>query len=486
MLLQAAVRSFTLAGSVLLLSSCGHRLDMAAVVLAQADEVMGVSTVKTLRYSGSGTGATFGQAYQPGMAWPKLTYTSFSRVLDYDNGALREDFACIRAEPTGGGALPLMGTGEQRSTGLLHGLHAWNIVGSSPVASPIAVDARIHDLWTSPHGVVKAALKHNRATALPDGTRWVISFTERGRYSAKAWIGPDGLVERVDTLQPNPVLGDMQTVTFYTDYRDFGGVKFPARIRQVQGGFPVLDLVVNQVQVNQPAGIVVPPAVEAATERVTADKVAEGVWMIGGGSHNSVLVEMKDHLIMVESPQFDGRALAVLSEVRRLVPDKPLRYVINSHHHFDHAGGLRTAAAAGATLVTSEQARPWFERVLSNPNSIRPDALARSGRKVMVTGVSGQHTLTDGSRTVEVFMITDSIHAQGFLMAWLPRERLLIEADAYTPDAPGTAPPAQPNANNVNLLANIERLKLPVDRIVPLHGRVVPLAELYAAVGRKP
>ena len=176
----------------------------------------------------------------------------------------------------------------------------------------------------------------------------------------------------------------------------------------------------------------------------------------------------------------------MLAEVRRLAPGKELRYVINSHHHFDHAGGLRAAAAAGATLVTSEQARPWFERVLANPNRISPDGLARSTRKAVVTGVNGQRTFTDGVRPVDVFMIEESAHAQGFMMVHLPRERLLIQADAYTPGAPGAPAPAVPNANHVNLVQNIERLNLEVGRILPLHGRMVPLSELLMAVGRKP
>jgi glyoxylase-like metal-dependent hydrolase (beta-lactamase superfamily II) len=146
---------------------------------------------------------------------------------------------------------------------------------------------------------------------------------------------------------------------------------------------------------------------------------------------------------------------------------------------------LRTAAAEGATLVTSEQARLWFEQVLANPNSISPDALAKSGRKPQLTGVNGQRSFSDGARTVDVYMIEDSVHARGFMMVWLPKERLLIEADAFTPGPPNAPPPAQPNANQVNLVSNMERLKLNPERILPLHGRMAPASELYTAVGRR-
>src|SRR6185369_5753936 len=164
--------------------------------------------------------------------------------------------------------------------------------------------------------------------------------------------------------------------------------------------------------------------VTSFVERVVSEKAADGVWFLSGGSHNSALIEMADHLILVESPLYDGRAQAVMAEARKLAPGKPIRYVVNSHHHFDHSGGLRTAAAEGASLV----------------------------------GVNGRRTFSDGSRTVEILMVENSVHAQGFMMVWLPRERILVEADAYTPGPPGTPAPAQPNANNVNLAQNIERL----------------------------
>jgi glyoxylase-like metal-dependent hydrolase (beta-lactamase superfamily II) len=214
------------------------------------------------------------------------------------------------------------------------------------------------------------------------------------------------------------------------------------------------------------------------------EKVADGVWFLSGGSHNSVAIEMKDHMVVVETPLYDGRSLPVLAEARKLGQGKPVRYVVNSHHHFDHSGGLRTAVAEGATLVTSELARPYFEQTLANPNRISPDAMERSGRKATIAGVEGKRSFTDGERVVEVHYIDGSVHAQGFMMVYLPREKILVQADAYTPGAPNSPPPAVPNALQVNLVQNIERLGMQVDRILPLHGRMAPMTELLAQIGR--
>jgi glyoxylase-like metal-dependent hydrolase (beta-lactamase superfamily II) len=475
----------SLAATVLLAGCAATPADPQAV-LRQAEQATGAAQVRTLRFSAAGTGSMFGQAFAPGTAWPRLNYSTLSRLYDYENGAMRQELARSRAEPNGGGAIPLMGQGEQRQVALVRGQHAWTMAGPAPAAAPVALDNLLHDLWTSPHGVLKAARRLN-AVAAANGGRMALAFTEPGRYQATAFLGADGLVERVESVQPNPVMGDVRTVTYYGEWRDIGGgIRFPGRIRQEMGGTEVLDLRVTEAQANLPAaGLEVPALVTAFAERAVAERAADGVWFIAGGSHNSVAIEMADHVILVEAPLYDGRTQAVLAEVRRVVPGKPIRFAINSHHHFDHAGGLRAAAAEGITLVTSEQARPWFERVLAHPNSVKPDVLQRSGRRASVTGVDGRRSFTDGTRTVEVHMIEGGPHAQGFMMVWLPRERLLVQADAFTPGAPGSPPPATPNANHVSLVQSIERLRLNVDRILPLHGRMVPLSELLAAVGRR-
>jgi glyoxylase-like metal-dependent hydrolase (beta-lactamase superfamily II) len=470
------------------LAACASAPADPATVLRQAEQAMGGANLKTLRFTATGTGATFGQAWQPGMAWPRLNYSMLTRTVDYDNAALREDFARSRGEPTGGGATPLMGQGEAKATGFVRGDLAWGPAPNGGSPAPVALEQRVHDLWTTPHGVIKAAQRYpstvtSRSEAGKDYQ--AVTFGVPGRFAATALIGRDGLIERVDATVPNPVLGDTPVTTWYSDWREVGGIRFPMRIRQAQGGFEVFNLNVTEVQPNAPADIAVPDNVRNAGERVAVEKVADGVWFLAGGSHNSVAIEMADHLIVVESPLYDGRAAAVLAEARKLAPGKPVRTVINSHHHFDHAGGLRAAAAEGATLVTSAMAKPWFEAVFANPNRIAPDLLARSGRTPSIVGVSGKTVFSDALRTVEVHEMQGSVHAQGFLLVWLPRERLVIEADAFTPGPPNSPPPAVPNDNNVNLVANIERLQLPVDRILPLHSRIATMTELLAAVGRK-
>jgi glyoxylase-like metal-dependent hydrolase (beta-lactamase superfamily II) len=276
----------------------------------------------------------------------------------------------------------------------------------------------------------------------------------------------------------------MLTETTYTEYKDFGGVQFPTKIMQKQGGFPSLDLAISEVKPQVPVDIQVPDNVRQAAVQVKTEKVTDGVWYLTGGTHHSVLIEMQDHLVVVEGPQNDARATAVIAEVKRLVPNKPIKYVVNSHHHFDHAGGLGPFVAEGVTVITHDINKTFFEQSLAAPRTVQPDKLAQSGKKATVEGVADKRVLTDGTRTVELYHIQGNAHNDGLLMVYLPKEKLLIEGDAYTPVAPNAPQPAQPNPFSVNLYENIERLKLAVEQILPVHGRIVPLAELQKAIGK--
>jgi glyoxylase-like metal-dependent hydrolase (beta-lactamase superfamily II) len=216
---------------------------------------------------------------------------------------------------------------------------------------------------------------------------------------------------------------------------------------------------------------------------VNVDKAADGVWLIHGGSHHSVAVEMRDHVVMIEAPQGDGRTNAALDAIRKTVPGKPIRYVVTTHHHFDHSGGLRAAAAADAILVVPEASKAFYEQAYAAPRTLGPDSLARSGKQARFETYRDKHVLSDGSRSVEVHALKDNIHAEGFVVGYLPTEKILIVADAFSPRAPVTQTPANINPATRNLWENVTRLKLDVQTVLPIHGRAVKVDELRLEAG---
>ena len=453
--------------------------------LERAAAALGAGTLKSIQVTASGVNYQVGQNAAPTSPWPKFNVKSFTRSVNYETASLRDELVRTQGEdpPRGGGGQPVRG--EQRQHFALSGDHAWNVTGDVATPAPIALADRQFQLWSTPHGVVKAALAGN-----PTVAGRTIAFGAPGRYTLRATLDERGLVEKVEGLVANAVLGDIPVVVTYADYRDYGGVKFPTRIRQTAGGFPSLDVTVTDVQPNAAVSVAVPDPVRQAVaatyySTVATQMVADGVWYLTGGSHHSVVIEMKDHVIVVEAPLNDQRALAVLAETRKLVPGKPIRYVVNSHHHFDHSGGLRAFIAEGIAIVTHELNRPFYERAFASPATVSPDHLAKSGgRPARFESVADKRVMSDGARTVELHHIAGNGHHDGLLMVYLPKEKLLSQADAFNPLAANAPVPSPPNPATVQLADTIAKLRLSVDQLMPLHGRLVPLAELHRTIGR--
>jgi glyoxylase-like metal-dependent hydrolase (beta-lactamase superfamily II) len=252
--------------------------------------------------------------------------------------------------------------------------------------------------------------------------------------------------------------------------------------------YPVLDLNISSVTANAAANISVPSEVSTAAApkvTVTADQLAPGVFYLRGGTHHSVAIEQSDHVILVEAPLNEARSEALIAKIKEIIPGKPIQFVVNTHQHFDHSGGLRTFVDAGATIVTHQTNKAYYEKVWAGQHSINPDRLAKSQKAAKFKTFTDEYTLNDGHRLVEIYQIANSGHNDAFALVYLPAEKILIEADAFTPTAVGAPLPSPINPYTVNLYDNIKRLNLNVDQIAGLHGpHVVKLADLKAAIGQ--
>jgi glyoxylase-like metal-dependent hydrolase (beta-lactamase superfamily II) len=255
-----------------------------------------------------------------------------------------------------------------------------------------------------------------------------------------------------------------------------------------------MEVRVTNVQPNIPvAPITVPDAVrqaKAAPVRVDPQKLADGVWLMAGGSHNSVAVEFRDFITVIEAPQNEERSIAVIEAIRRTIPGKPIRYVVNTHHHFDHLGGLRTYAAEGATVVTHQSNKDFYDQVVfyPAPRTLEPDRydtffpLFSAQRRVDTKLVTDKYEVTDGDRTLVLHPVEGLAHTADMLLAYLPKEKILVNADLYSPPAAGQPAPA-PNASMITLNQNIQRLKLDVAQHVPIHGQAGTMDVFLKIVG---
>ena len=473
-------RSFIYSSSLALLAVTSSTLaEDVKQVLQQASSALGGGNLTSIQYSGSGTSYALGQNANGTLPWPKFNEKSYSRTIGFTPWASSVQRTRTQGEnpPHGGGGQPIVG--EQNQTQI--------VAAGTPAAATLADDLAV----TLPQAFVKIASDAADVSVKKEtvsGKHYqVVSFTASNKATTKGWINDQHLLERVSTKIDNSVLGDIEYEATFSDYHDFNGVKFPGHIVQKQAGYPVLDLVVNDVKVNMPVDIKAPTP--PATPQLASEQLGNGVYLITGG-YGAVAVDLKDHILVIEGGQNDQRSEAVINEVKRLIPNKPIRQLVNTHSHFDHTGGVRAYIAEGATIITHESNVAYLKKALSSPHTLSPDRLAQHPKSAKFLGVKDHLTITDGEHVVELYHQTDFSHHDGVLLAYLPKEKVLVEADAFNPPAtPVTQAPANISPFNQSLVENIERLKLDVQRIIPIHlpadGRKVTLAELYTAVGKK-
>jgi len=472
------------------ISAAGLALGIAISGCAQqprleaAAEAMGAGELTSIQYAGSGTQYAFGQAYEPGQRWPRFVAKTYTVAVDYQTPAMRLEMLRAQGEdpPRGGGAQPF--AQEVRTIQVVSGTFAWTEGGQQPAPNPGAVGDRLRALWLTPHGVVKAAMA--AGAAADEGG--VINLTVEERQ-VRATLNDQNLVERVEYLSSNSVIGDYPVEVTYSDYAQFGPIMFPRRIVEKQDGFDSLDITVTDVQPNAAVSLPVPENVAKATAPppVTAqiEKVSTGLWSVAAANTRSLAVEFRDHVVMLEGPTSNERSAAVNELVRQTIPNKPIRYVVNTHAHYDHAGGLRQYVAEGITVITHESNKAFFEKAWARPHTLEPDALSKDPKPVMIETVADKRVLTDGTHTVELYFHEGNGHHTGTLIAWLPRERILMYGDAYNPP-PGDEirTPQRGPYYAIQLVELVEQqLKLNPVRIAPVHGRLVPYQNLKTAFG---
>jgi glyoxylase-like metal-dependent hydrolase (beta-lactamase superfamily II) len=463
----------------------------AEAVIAESARAMGIEGLNSIRMYGSGASFTVGQNNNANGPWPRTNLNDFQRWIDFTQPATRAS-AVTWAVPVQGGAAAQGAFNQYAGPG-----------------APFSWNQHL-ELWTTPWGFLKGALA-NGATLGSESAggvayrklTWSPPQKSPGGQSYKVvgYIGPDNLVHRTVTWVENPIFGDLDVETVFSNYRDLNGLKFPSSIVQRRAGWPTFEAQLLGVQAN-PADIAEravapppftppapPPAAAGAAPPPASEQLAPGVWRIRG-AYNALAVEFADHVLLFEpGPQNEDRARAIIAETKRVIPNKPIRYGVISHHHFDHTSGLPAVVAEGITIVTPKVNEAFLERALSAPRTLAPDSIAQSGRQPEVEGFEGdKRVFRDATRTFEIHVIKGLPHADGLVVGYLPAERILVYADMFNLPRPENPVPDPPVVGTQVFLANIERLGLQPERIMSIHSlnpdRLTSVADIRASLGR--
>lgn len=471
-------------------SAACERLTPEQQLVHEAAEAIGglqrVANTAAVVLEGNGRQFNLGQDLRPGLADQTFTVGAFERDLDLEAPRMR---TTLTRTPN---FAYFQGPRAQTQVQGVDGDVAYNLNAAGAAtrtSATVAAERRVERLH-HPLVLLRQALDKDVSllpAPLPDdraraGERAIVMQTNTGPITFV--LDADKRPIKIESPGTHPNLGDVRFTTRFGDYAEADGLRLPTRITTLVDEFTTGDYTVT-TRVRTPGTLAAPPEARAAAEsgppavNVTTEALAPGVWVLAGQSHHSVAVAFEGRLVVIEAPQSEARALAVIAKAGELRPGTPVTHLVLSHHHFDHSAGLRTAVARGLTVITQAGNADFVTTMAARPFTRAPDALAKAPRPVRMETVEDTRTISDGTRSLVLYHVAGNPHSDTLLMAYLPAERLLIEVDAFSP---GGA--YHPYA--ANLLANIERLKLAVDRLVPLHGAVVPLADLVAAARPRP
>ncbi|NOT28656.1 MAG: MBL fold metallo-hydrolase [Acidobacteria bacterium] len=444
-----------------------------------------IGAVKTLVIEGGGTQFNIGQDLVPGASGQTFTVTGYKRAVDVQGGRARTE---LTRQPN---FTFFQGPAAQKQVAGLDGAIGYNVApnGTATRVPDLAAADRRTEFLHHPLTAVRAALDPMARLANPrtEGAESLLDVTTAsGQAFTLAIDSTTKLPSRVVTTADNTNLGDVAISTTFAGYQAAGGLQLPSDLTTKTDDFTTQQIKVSSQTVDGDTGDLAAPAAAASAPAVSGpppvtvaeEVLAPGIWYLAGGSHNSVLVEFSDHLMLIETPLNDARALAVIAKARELVPGKPLTQLVNSHHHFDHSGGVRAAISEGLTVITHQGNAAFYEEMAKRPHTIVPDALAKNAKPLTVEGVADERTITDGKMTVNLYPVTTA-HSQTMLVAYFPTQRILVEADVYTPGAAVFMYAA-------DFMAQLKPRNLRIDRIAPLHGKVAPYAQFVKDASAPP
>ena len=493
------IRAVSIAVLLVSLMWVGAAAQNGSAVVAAASKAMGVDNLTSITYAGTARNGAFGQSKAIGEPLGPLNVTqitSYTRTISFAPAASPTALVSRATGPTQpptvpGTPAPMPGVFNQNITGMQASSN-WN---------------QALNIWTTPWGFLKGAAANN-ATVRQQGGQQVVSFSPANlkspsgqAYMVTGYIDKQNLVTKVETRVDNTVVGDLLVEFDYSNYKAMNGVQVPGRIVQRQAGMETFNADITAATPNPSnlTELLTPPPPPAgrgggpgggggggAAQPPAAppvEKLGDGVFKIGG-NYVSLAVDMGDHILVVESGQSDARGLAVMAAAKQAIPNKPIRFVVNSHPHFDHASGLSAAVAEGATILTHNNNEKVLEQLLAGPRTLTGDSLSKvtNRRKDVVTGV-GDRDVRKGSngKIVELHRVPNE-HSDGMLVVYLPAEKTLWSADitAVNPN-PGQLGVVKSTVETIN------KLKLDFNAFIPAHppnpDKPLTRADLMSAAG---
>ena len=305
------------------------------------------------------------------------------------------------------------------------------------------------------------------------------------------------LLTKYAYIYADPVTGDSEIAQTYSGYRAVGKLKLPSGRVLYNSGGVIQETEYTDVQINTkpaesvfqgPDGFEKLAAPPATPPPPAVSKIAEDVYLLqglAGGTHNTLFVAFNDHVLVLEAPEqiiYGNNSVQALAKIKETVPGKPIKYLVLTHHHSDHAGGFREYVSEGATIVTTSATKSFIERAAKTESSLLPK-MSPQQKLTVETIQNKKRVFQDDKHVVEIYDIGPNPHASEILVAYFPKEKILFQADLLNPAANGTIPIAQDTT--VSFGERLKELGLQVEKIYGVHGRATTPDELQTSIERR-
>jgi glyoxylase-like metal-dependent hydrolase (beta-lactamase superfamily II) len=295
-----------------------------------------------------------------------------------------------------------------------------------------------------------------------------VSFNDKGTNFTILFDPGTHLPAAIRTRDDDNIHGDSNYDLVLADWKAVGGAKLAQSLSYQINGVEVAKLNYRDVTANPAIGadeFAVPDAVKAVagppatgnvpyqwvlrrlflTRYLDSDNViypnggglklvelAPNVQHVEGGTANNLIVAMKDYLVVFDAPYGELQSRWVIDAAKAKYPGKPIKYLVLTHHHMDHTGGMRTFVAEGATIVVPAPDKAYFEKDVAAPRTIAPDDLQKKPTQANIVEVKDQMSLKDDTDEIRIYNITNP-HVQGMFIGHVLKGNVLYVTDLISP-----------------------------------------------------
>ncbi|MEO1035362.1 MAG: MBL fold metallo-hydrolase [Pseudomonadota bacterium] len=437
-------------------------VDKARAVLDRAMTAYGgterVNGIKTIAVQFEDTNFGVGQSRGTAKPWDK-SYTKGQSFVDLENNIFAN-----RVYGDGGGFEFANGTVVNGDDSVQINFRAESI---TPIAEPDFATTSGPFMRVTPVLLLRQFAEHSRTAHhlgivdYNDRPHDVVSFSMTVGPAISLYVDEEsGLINRSERVFPGFGLVEYH----FSDYEDVDGIPCHKNFELRLNGDT--NLIRKNLKVAFDADAEPFLKTNAAFARNPANspdtfqrqELADGVWFIGGNGTYAMFVEMDDYILAVGGTAAVAASMSSLREVT----EKRIRYGVLTHQHSDHVLGVPTYVAEGATVVASTA----HEQVVRDA--------APEGSDLALELVGEKRVFDDGRR-VELIDVGPTAHTEHLLVAWLPDERILFEADHFAMPRVGPIPPAV--ASTRSFSKALASAKLKPARIASAHSPVLGTPE---------